>query len=127
MLNILLRNCAKYVLLIGIYKFQCGGNNVLILNEVVDPRSRHSSAGSTHADLSRSAPMSPHCVTTGVKDVMIDNVNAVTAVHGYTNGGGGGDLKHRHRHASAGSMNYQVWTLSPFIQPFEYLTALRCS
>jgi len=86
---------------------QCGGNNVLILNEVVDPRSRHSSAGSTHADLSRSAPMSPHCVTTGVKDVMIDNVNAVTAVHGYTNGGGGGDLKHRHRHASAGSMNYQ--------------------
>ena len=60
--------------------------------------------------------MSPHCVTTGVKDVMIDNVNAVTAVHGYTNGGGGGgDLKHRHRHASAGSMNYQVWTLSPLI------------
>ena len=88
----------------------------MILNEVVDPRSRHSSAGSTHADLSRSAPMSPHCVTTGVKDVMIDNVNAVTAVHGYTNGGGGGgDLKHRHRHASAGSMNYQVWQLSPLI------------
>ena len=74
------------------------GNQVLILNEVVD-RSRHSSAGSDHM-MTRSAPMSPHCVTVGVKDVMIDNVNAV-----YTNGGGG-DLKQRHRHASAGSMNY---------------------